>query len=637
MSSESPETSSAPPDNSRASEPTQNRATDPVALSSPLVKPIRDVWFYTAPRYRVRASVLLAINLVLYAGLCVFTHWLHTAEPFTFDINSYTQPARFWGEQTVGLNNFLLYPINVTRTPWHGIVLGLLMAAIVATPIAVAILYRFPAVFPFAACVLVLAHMPWMSFTLVCSAVLAALPPFRLKFRFGSALVALIPIMVHMYLSTLSTVEQVSIYAAPELRLQLTFPWLLAIVAAAIMLGLILLIASLVRYRPGAVTPVLAAVLVPPLLVFHTQVGADELDYRVLERQFGPKSQAFSPVLDARREILDLVHQYDPGMDEMFFVWTHGFESLHRRVIERFETRLYDARAAANQACAQFIADYPQSRFVPSVKFIQARALDMRLDTHALRHRASREIYSDFPHPQSEPHWATLWTAHTDSPLALAAAVRLAELAMRRGDVSDALERLEVVLERNWQFNQMPERAAATSIEDFLAPEPAETSLGFEVDPLLSEARRMHELITQNADDPKFGSAPLQDFFRLDPRRPKYAEQIRRMMDQYPLSHLGDNLAVRWAMSAPSPVDRVLRFDMMLLSYPKGDAAAEAHFRLADIQLQTRGQSDPAARRRGIAEMQNVTEQYGNTIWGDLARQRLELLSPTQSNLPDAE
>jgi hypothetical protein len=207
MSSESPETSSAPPDNSRASEPTQNRATDPVALSSPLVKPIRDVWFYTAPRYRVRASVLLAINLVLYAGLCVFTHWLHTAEPFTFDINSYTQPARFWGEQTVGLNNFLLYPINVTRTPWHGIVLGLLMAAIVATPIAVAILYRFPAVFPFAACVLVLAHMPWMSFTLVCSAVLAALPPFRLKFRFGSALVALIPIMVHMYLSTLSTVE----------------------------------------------------------------------------------------------------------------------------------------------------------------------------------------------------------------------------------------------------------------------------------------------------------------------------------------------------------------------------------------------------------------------------------------------
>ena len=281
-------------------------------------RPFRDVWYYTTPRYRVRAFVLLAVNVFLYAGLCVFTHWLHTAEPFDFSWQSYTSPARFWGEQTVGLNNFLLYPINVTRTPWHGIVLGLLLAAIVATPIAVSILYRFYASLPFAACVLILAHMPWMAFTLVGSAALASLPPFRLRFRYGSALVALIPIMAHMYLSTYSTSEQVRVYATPELRLQLSFPWLLAIVAAAITLGLILLIASMVRYRPGAVTPVLSAVLVPPLLVFHTQVGADEIDYRVLERAYGPKSQAFSPVSDARREILGLVHQYDPDSDEMF-------------------------------------------------------------------------------------------------------------------------------------------------------------------------------------------------------------------------------------------------------------------------------------------------------------------------------
>lgn len=613
---------------------------EPLALRvprppEPKSREFRDVWFYTAPKYRIRATVLLSLNLVLYSGLCIFTHWIHTAEPFDFSLSSYTQPARFWGEQTVGLNNFLLYPINVTRTPWHGIVLGLLMAAVVATPIAVAILYRFTFSVPFALMVLILAHMPWMSFTLMCSAALASLPPFRLKFRFGSALVALIPVMVHMYLSTLSTADQVRIFAAPEMRLQLSFPWLLAIVAAALMLGMILLIASLVRYRPGAVTPVLSAVLVPPLMVFHTQVGADELDYRVLERTYGPKSQAFSPVLDARREILDLVQQYDPDSEEMFFVWTHGFESLHQRVIEKFETRLYDARAAANHACTRFIHDYPKSRFVPSVKYIQARALDARLDTAALRHQASREVYANFPHPQSEAHWSTLADAHSDSPLALAAAVRLAELSLRKGDVAKAVERLDAVLSRDWEAPT--KRAQPSNLSDYFAPDPAESSLGFQPEPLLFEARRIYELIINNAGDQTHGVEPLRDFFRLDPRRSGYPEQIRHLIDRYPNSEMADNLSVRWAMTAPSWEERMIRLDMLLPTYPNGDAACEAQFRQADIELQSRGQTDRAARQRGIAKMQLVAERCGDTVWGELARQRLALLAPSPADLSTLE
>ena len=258
----------------------------------------------------------------------------------------------------------------------------------------------------------------------------------------------------------------------------------------------------------------------------------------------------------------------------------------------------------------------------------------MRLDTAALRDQASRQVYSEFPHPQSEAHWSTLLSAHGDSPLALAAAVRLSELALRQGDVADAVEHLERVLSRDWSPKEHNRRDTANLIEYF-APEPAESSLGFETEPLLIEARRVYELISNNAGDTKYGVKPLEDFFRLDPRRPGYAEQVRRIMERYPDADLQDNLAVRWAMTAASWEERLSRLDLLLRRFSTGDAAAEAMFRMADINLQARGQTDRAVRRRGIAEMQVVTERFAGTVWGQLARQRLALLDPSPAE-PDS-
>ncbi len=212
---------------------------------------ITDVWSWTARKYRIRASVLLIINFLLFCGLCVFTHWLHFAKLFDFTLPPYLEALRFWGPQTQNLSDFVLFPISVDQMPVYGVVIGLVVASLVAVPISVAIVYRIPAAVPFILAVAILAHLPWLAITLVGSCILAAARPFRMPFRYSSALLAMLPILLYLYMSTRGATETLGASISPERKLLLTGPWLLAILAACTMLAGIIFIARLVNYRPG--------------------------------------------------------------------------------------------------------------------------------------------------------------------------------------------------------------------------------------------------------------------------------------------------------------------------------------------------------------------------------------------------
>ena len=163
-------------------------ARTPRRKPAPVLPPqeaILDVWSRSAPRDRVRALVFLAIALLLFCGLCVFTHWLHRFRLFEFSLESYSAPINFWNTGSPNLYDFILDPIDVTQTPVHAIVLGLLLASIFAVPIAVAILYRLPFAVPFVVAVAAFAHMPWLALTLLGSCILASVRHFRLPFQFG--------------------------------------------------------------------------------------------------------------------------------------------------------------------------------------------------------------------------------------------------------------------------------------------------------------------------------------------------------------------------------------------------------------------------------------------------------------------
>ena len=259
-------------------------------------------------RHAVRAALLLFLNLLLFSGLCIFIHWLHVARAFDFSWRSYIEPLKFWGEQAQTLNDFVIYPISVEQNLMHGVVLGLLVASIVAVPISVAILYRFAYALPFIAAVLVFAHMPWMALTLVGSCILAAVKPFRLSFRFGAALVGMLPVIVYLYLAMQGAPQQLGTYSSPDQKLLLSAPWLLAILAACAMLGIIMAFSRIANYRRGAVAPVMAIMFATPAILFARYVGFDEVSYRVLESVYGPRAPMFA-TRDVSGDIFSLIEE----------------------------------------------------------------------------------------------------------------------------------------------------------------------------------------------------------------------------------------------------------------------------------------------------------------------------------------
>lgn len=622
---------------SAAAAPPPSAAEAPVA-PEPATEPISDVWSRPQRRYRLRAIVLLALNFILFCGLCVFTHWLHTAEPFNFALSSYVEPFRFWGSDTMNLIVFLREPISVVDRPVHGIVLGLLAASMVAVPIAVAILYRFRFSLPFALAVAVFAHLPWMAITLVGSCILAGVKPFRMKFRYGSALLALVPVVVYLILAGRGAPGQVEAFATPEQQFLLVAPWVVAIIAASLMLGVMLWIASIVRYRPGAVAPVLAAMLVPPAVLFHTQIGVDELSYRVLESEFGPRSPRFQPTTDVEERLQELVQQYVLPRDVIRQVWTgRDVEPLRRQATRGFLVDLLALRTEADAACQQFLTDHPTSRYLPNVLYIQARSLDTRLDEQALRQRLRRELYNDFPSAASFHPWSVLWKQYPDSPLAVAAAVRLAQLHLRRGEVPEALERLQLVVTADGLTPAAQATTQPTPGPGLTTHRSPEDSLRFEPLPFLIEAQRLAELITNNRDDPRYGNAPLQTLARLDPRRAGYGDQLLRAARQYPQSLLHDNLFVLWAEAGPTPADRMARLRWCIEKFPEGDALPEALFHLGDMLIQAPAEESAAARQRGVKLLRQLAADHPHTIWGRRAAQRLAMLEPATTVLPPAE
>src|SRR5262245_61038433 len=191
--------------------------------------PIIDVWSRTAPKYRIRAILLLAVNVLLFSGVCNFAFWLRSGERFAPLMPGYRdqliQTTQFTGDGGVSLGSLLLEPINVQEVPMQIPILGLLVGALTSVPILVAILYRFWSSIPFLLAVALLAVMPWLAITLLFSCVIAAVRPFRTRFRFMSALAGLVPIVIYFVLAWRGSAEMLAGQIYPYERIRFIAPW----------------------------------------------------------------------------------------------------------------------------------------------------------------------------------------------------------------------------------------------------------------------------------------------------------------------------------------------------------------------------------------------------------------------------
>ncbi|MEE8412218.1 MAG: hypothetical protein V3S47_06915 [Acidobacteriota bacterium] len=615
----------------------QVHSEPPEAVAAPL----KDVWSRSGSKYRIRAIVLLGVNVLLFAGVASFAYWLRTGERTP-------SPEGYWDELThtflsvpmsertgVSLGSFLIDPINVQDVPAHIPIVGLLMAALIAIPVLVSILYRFWSSLPFVAVIGFLAVMPWLALTLLGSCLIASVRPFRTRFRFTSALLGLVPVVLYLILAWEGTGDAVGGNVDPVDRIKFIAPWVMAIVAATVLFAVVLLIARVVDYRPGAIAPLLAVMFGLPVALFEFQVGRDELYYRILETLSHAQFQDRDASVELEQTIFDRwASRPSPRqsleatreiVEEQWLMELVGDVGPLDTVLARHQKELTDR-------CDSFIRHFPRSQYAVNALYIKARTMDKRFDPLEFRRTKWIRFYDDFPQSRSRQAWRMVLENDRDGLPAAVALLRMAQLDARDAKIDRALDGL-VRLRGTLTGNAPKPQLAAGSLHRLLGGEEPAASLGISPDRILLELDRLEGLLRSNRDPIYYfeplsgpvgaGAAVPYGFLDLDPRSEGYVDSLRALKRQYPSCQIEDNIDLEIAKHTTPLEDKIRLLSKCLSDFPRRDAIPEALYRLAVAQKQ----SDHTAK--GEETFQRLFREFPGSPWARAA-ERLTLAVPIE-------
>ncbi len=591
-------------------------------IDTPSTVIIDDVWSRTEPKYRTRAIVLLIANMALFGGMCCFMYWLRYGWPFppTHEeyIVNFKNTLNFAGHVQITLHDLFMQPISLQLVPMQSVVIGLLIASLVSIPILVSILYRFRSSIPFCVMVSVLAVMPWLGVTLLLSCLIAAYSRLKLKFRFAAALLGLVPIGVYFFTASRGSFAPEDVLTPQIERGLVVAPLLMSALASCALMVVVLTIARVVDYRPGAIAPLLALMFLTPWFLFMQEVGRDELHYRLFERHYGPRSIEYFAAADAgavsrgiARRLNDRLGPSGPPTVELERAALNFFQSQRDGAEGNSPEEVPGLRAAVEaewleylQTCARwqyrvdvesdkFLRDFPTSRYGPCVLYIWGRALDMRVDSEAFQRAGLLRFHPDFPSVASQATWEALADKYPDSPLTKVARFRLARLHARAGEIDQAIRELSAVADSRTQRAQG--QSEARTLEDLLAKKPPESSLADEHLNFEDRASEMLELLRRNRGD-AYGDAPLIAYLNCDSRHAKHAQNLASILQRFPNCAITDNIELQRALARSHAEDRVRELKELRKRFPDGDTSAEVLFRLG-AALAAAGKRDKARER----------------------------------------
>jgi outer membrane protein assembly factor BamD (BamD/ComL family) len=600
----------------------------------------RDVWRWTSPKYRIRTVGLLLLNAGLFAGLGFFAFWLRTGAYGPFSQEGYWHA--WWRvfdptkEQQVTLMDFLVKTIPVDQVPIMTLIMGLLLASMTAIPILVSMLYRFPFSLIFTAIIAFVAVFPWLAITVTFCCFLARWRPFRFQFRFATALLALLPVVLYYALATRNA--DVLEHLSPVELAKLYIPWVLALIAACTVMGVVLGIARLVNDRPGAIAPLMAVLFALPIALFEIKVGRDELYYRIIEQEFGPGSTShFADRMDADDTIRKIADRR----------WEQGGRKANRAAVEeqvkvllqfQFNTLRadWDEQSLENMAdfaeqqyeavhaCETFLKRYPASPYCPNVLFLQGRALDMRIDHELFQRKGILRHYDDFPSMASRPVWERLVENYPRSVFSRVGMCRLGLLRARSGDVDGAEAILkQLARESAESVRQSTQPEAASTWRKLLAGRGTSQRLGVSTADIGMQGQKLLALISQNRD-PQQKDLALRVLLSLDPHDPMYAQNLRQLLKdidkKYPLTLLKDNIEVAVATAQPSQSLRIKALEACVQKLARqagSDAFPQAQYELG---LAYQADNRPAEAK---AMFDQVVLKEPTSPWAMEARRQL--------------
>jgi hypothetical protein len=441
-----------------------------------------------------------------------------------------------------------------------------------------------------------------------------------------SALIGLVPAVVYLSLAWAGTTEAVVGRIDPIDRIKFVAPWVMAVVASTVVFAIVLALAKMVDYRPGAVTPLLVLMFALPVALFEFNVGRDELYYRLLEGL----DQAYSADVDASAAWEDAARYAWQKHPLPRPSWEETREREEEKWLFELATdvgpRQFEwarRQLELTDACNQFHLNFPDSRYAPNAFFIQARTLDRRLDVGEFRRTRWVRYHDDFPSVKSRESWKFVFANRGDTPLGAVAALRLAQFAARECDVDRAVEGLDVLLTTSGGRPTTTTAADNGVLREMLDRPSPENTLRVPLPRIVMQARALRELLVAN-NDPVHGFAPLcgskrpTDAFRvglldLDPRHEQYVENLRTLETQYPDAVLEDNIELEIAKAVPLLSDRLSALERFVEHFPSGDAIGEALLRLAIAYAENR------QTKRSDALLDRLVRDFPRSVWAEYA------------------
>ena len=598
---------------------------------------IVDVWSRTSRHHRMVAILMLLLLALLFAGLCCFAFWLRTGVYYPWRYHDYAELMRRsfdpFGAEQIRLSDFLSSPIPVRQVPVYAVIVGLQFASLSSIPVLVAILYRLPISVIFAAMVVFLAAMPWIGITVMIGCILTTLGFFRFSFRYASALIGLIPVTIYFAIASIVPLGASSSMA--DNQAMLYAPWVLALLGSCVICAVALAIARLINSRPGGIPPVLATLFAIPVILFYTQVGRDELEYRLLEQEFGPGGSSIFASVD----IADLagrrtMRRWSETKNALYdSIYKETLQQTEQEVLLRAEHDRFRTIADSDD----FLDEFPKSRYVASVLFLKGRAQDCRIDRYRLRENHRAEFRSDLPSRASKPTWQRLIQQFPMSDLSATGLLNASIQEAREGNLDAAIASLDLLTQRFDASSAVtqPAQSGETGVGSVFERPPPSSGLAVDMEALVSHARRLREMLAACRDDrikpysSLFGPrgdgsdrdvSPVQVLMWLDDADPYYKTNLEGLILAFPGSKTSGYAAVRLALREPAISRLIQRLENAAESLSGLPAGAEARFYLGEAL-----QEDSLLEDAKIA-FQKLIADYPESCWSQEAKQRLTAL-----------
>jgi hypothetical protein len=513
-----------------------------------------------------RAMVFVGLNALVFVGVSAFWQYLSTGQ--WIGVNAFVENL------FLPLGAAFLNPMPVYVYRWMIPVYGLLLGVTIFIPIIVAILYRMRVVVVFVILLVVAAQQPLLALAVAVGCVLASHTPLRSNMSMVAALLGLLPVWVYLlgmgsltlagttdwdYWETLMPMRRWVMYA----------PYAVALAVSVVGSSITLWLVRLMRFRPGAVWPVLLVLSAAPIGLFYLKVGPAELEYAQLMHHVEPNAM----VLSARSQ--------DEWLAEHPEASLLSTEDLRTEV----QTSLLARRDRMIGGCEQFLERYAESERAPEVLWVLGQCKSLTLDDAAFDHGGIRGS-SSYVLPASRDVWTQLAEDYPKSPQAGLGRWHLGMLLLREGKTRQGYgELLEARNRLMAALREMPDdrdRFEHTFIDSDMMPSASVYRAA------LQSVREWLWLIERKnlVNDVRGGEA-LAAYLNVDPRGPLATVYYSQLAEQYADTVMGKNLLLAAVLREPDPYERAARLLPLVDQDDATDVSMAAAWELGLIHTRT--------------------------------------------------